>query len=341
MKNNIYDFFNNIDINFDDYDREDFNDVEKIKIKRNFKKSLNNENKKYIKAVGLIGMSILCTFLIGTESGRNAIAKIRTDIEGMLKVEENIDNYKKEIGETAVDKNIEIKINDVMLDDENNLIISREIKSDKKIKEIPYGSSEDIYINDNKVEFRWNCISDEIIDDYSSATVDKYTLWSEDGDIDFGGDINIKIVYKEVGEYPDYTQGTWEFEFNCDNIHNLVEVTKKGGVNYKFKVDNGGEISLDTYKINPLDMIIYGRMEGEDKNNPYIIELRGIDDKGNNVRFKLSGGSDHVEMSPCSKIDSETKILKLTPYAMKFPKKNEKPEDMVKVGEEFTINLDK
>ena len=62
MKNNIYDFFNNIDINFDDYDREDFNDVEKIKIKRNFKKSLNNENKKYIKAVGLIGMSILCTF---------------------------------------------------------------------------------------------------------------------------------------------------------------------------------------------------------------------------------------------------------------------------------------
>lgn len=228
MKNNIYDLFNNIDINFDDYDREDFNDVEKIKIKRNFKKSLNNENKKYMKAVGLIGMSILCTFLIGTESGKNAIAKIRTDIEGMLNVEENIDNYKKEIGETAVDKNIEIKINDVMLDDENNLIISREIKSDKKIKEIPYGSSEDIYINDNKVEFRWNCISDEIIDDYSSATVDKYTLWSEDGDIDFGGDINIKIVYKEVGEYPDYTQGTWEFELNYDNIHNLVEVTKKG-----------------------------------------------------------------------------------------------------------------
>ena len=71
--------------------------------------------------------------------------------------------------------------------------------------------------------------SRQIIDDYSSATVDKYTLWSEDGDIDFGGDINIKIVYKEVGEYPDYTQGTWEFEFNCDNIHNLVEVTKKGG----------------------------------------------------------------------------------------------------------------
>lgn len=282
------------------------------------------------------------------EQDRNIFYSLYIEQEGVDKVSRDtgikkdiIYNYKKEIGETAVDKNIEIKINDVMLDDENNLIISREIKSDKKIKEIPYGSSEDIYINDNKVEFRWNCISDEIIDDYSSATVDKYTLWSEDGDIDFGGDINIKIVYKEVGEYPDYTQGTWEFEFNCDNIHNLVEVTKKGGVNYKFKVDNGGEISLDTYKINPLDMIIYGRMEGEDKNNPYIIELRGIDDKGNNVRFKLSGGSDHVEMSPCSKIDSETKILKLTPYAMKFPKKNEKPEDMVKVGEEFTINLDK
>lgn len=44
-------------------------------------------------------------------------------------------------------------------------------------------------------------------------------------------------------------------------------------------------------------------------------------------------------MSPRSKIDSETKILKLTPYAMKFPKKNGKLEDMVKVGEEFTINF--
>lgn len=179
----------------------------------------------------------------------------------------------------------------------------------------------------------------ENIDEFTTRNVDEYKLNSLEG-IDVSGDVKIRIVYTKVYVNDQEKEGKWEFNFTI-NMEKLKQKTKEGKIEYKFKVDNGEEIDLSEYRIPPIGSVIYGSsINNDDRNNPYIIELRGTDSLGNDVRFVRRGGSDDLEMRG-KNINTEAKFIKLTPYAMKFPKKNEKPEDMVKVGEEFTINLDK
>lgn len=45
MKNNIYDLFNDVNINLDEYKKEDFNDIERKVFKKNIRKFIKKGNK--------------------------------------------------------------------------------------------------------------------------------------------------------------------------------------------------------------------------------------------------------------------------------------------------------
>ena len=81
MSKNIYDMLNDYNINFDELKEEGFNDIEKKKIKYNFKKSINKENKKSNKRKKTI---IAATFIgalfigfIGTDVGATVVYGIK------------------------------------------------------------------------------------------------------------------------------------------------------------------------------------------------------------------------------------------------------------------------
>lgn len=339
MKNNMYDFFNDVSINLDEYEREDFNDIEKMRIKGSMKKELRSQRYNYRKVIVSVGIVIsLGIISLQTTLGVQAFEKVKQDIITLFHLNHDLTQYKVISQESALDDDIEVKINEVMLDG-NNLFVTNQISSIGKIEDESHTQSAEIYINDNQVNYNGCSKHGENIDEFTTKNIEEYRFRSLD-EIDLTGDVKIRIVYTKIVVNDNEKEGAWEFDFVI-NMEKLKEKTKEGQMEYKFKINNGEEITLEQYKINPINAVIYGKsISNGDRNDPYIIELRGVDDKDNNVRFKLSGGSDDLEMK-ATNINSDAKFIKLTPYAMKFPKKNEKPEDMVKVGEEFTINLDK
>lgn len=62
MGKNIYDILNETKVDLNEYDRKDFNDIEKKKIKKNFKKSIKSKNNRYKRYVSAILVAILAFF---------------------------------------------------------------------------------------------------------------------------------------------------------------------------------------------------------------------------------------------------------------------------------------
>lgn len=124
--------------------------------------------------------------------------------------------------------------------------------------------------------------------------------------------------------------------------------TYESDINYKFSLANGENITLDKYESNAISQNIYASVENKNLKERYDILLRGQDDLGNKVEFYVSRGREaYIDFQYDNydrNIADNAKTIILTPYAVKIPEKSGKMPDRdeyVKVGEEFSINLNK
>ena len=77
MNKNIYYMLNDVKVNINDYDKEELSDIEKRKIKNNFKKSLKSKN-TYKKAASIAATAVISIGLLGTSFGSYAYASINS-----------------------------------------------------------------------------------------------------------------------------------------------------------------------------------------------------------------------------------------------------------------------
>lgn len=169
MSKSIYEMFNdtNIDLNFEEV--ETFNDIEKQNIKRNFKKKVkNNKSNKKFKIAMVMGLLIV-TGLFGTNMGKTVLAEINivsVDIASKLGINKNLDEYKTVIDKSVTKNGITIKLNEVILN-ENELIVSTTLKSqDKKMDESDMHSFAELYINGKQIKSTASG-SGKKVDDYT------------------------------------------------------------------------------------------------------------------------------------------------------------------------------
>lgn len=351
MKNNMYSLLNDASIDLDEYKKDDFNDIEKKLLEKNIRESIKkgskqNTRRKVIAAATIV--AVLSGMYFGN-TGAYAISKINLlseSISSFLGLEKNLEDYNTVVNKAVIDNGVTVKLNEVILDD-NELIISTNISSERILKDYETWDSEmTLYINNKKVKFTGASGGMKNMDDNTTQQVLEYDLDSIK-DVDLNGDLNIKIIYSKMMVNEEDINGTWKFEFKTNGDKLKID-TKTVNLDYEFDLENGNKYILEKYTDNALGQKVYGKIiDNSENKGTYKILLKGYDDLGNKVEFDLSRGRKEwfvlkYENVLFGNLNEKASKLMLTPYAVKMPEQSGKEpssDEYKKVGDEFTINI--
>lgn len=360
---NIYDELNNIDINLDEYEREDFNDIEKQIIKRNFKQSIkkNINYKKYIAvaSVGIVSLGVLYNTSIGAFAYEQ-ITEVAYNIKQALGIKTDLTKYSDNVNQSVTKNGLTVRVKDVLLDG-NELLVYLEHEYDKELKanEDIELISERFYVNGEKVN--------KGVSGYSTIKTKNKTEfvagYKLPDDISMDEDINIKIKINDAYKWLDNEHdkfkriwGPWTFKFKV-NGSNLVKDTKEIKINKDIKLQNGVDLYIKSYRQNPVNQTItLSEPQGNEKIkldngktinlNEAELVLKGKDDLGNKLTFSLKGGMYYsteakYEFDKSNGLfDLNAKSLKLSPYLkINTVEGNNEVTIYKKIGSEFEIDL--
>ena len=346
MKNDIYTMLNDADINLEQYEKEDFNDIERKNLKAKFRKSINS--KKSYKRNIAVAAAVTLVLTVGILGGNAEVYATRVsniigrDIGSLLGIQKNLDEYKTVVNKAVTDKGITVKLNEVILDG-NQLIVSSNISSNEKLEGgrswMPFFT---VYVNGKKASNAADG-SGKVVDDYTTEEVMTYHL----DRVDLSGDLNIKILCKSMLLDDKEKKGTWSFEFKTNGDQLKVD-TREMALNNKFTLENGKEYTLSKYTDNALGEKIYASTSTANSKtkSAYDIVLKGNDDLGNKISFYMNYDTENETLFRTEKIDGginkNAKTLTLTPYAAKYPEKSGRMDgEYKKAGDKFTIDLSK
>lgn len=331
---NIYENLNEAIIKINEQDQEGFSALEAGRIKNNFRKSITNKKFKYkqgiVAAVFAMG---LCLVLFRPMPLVAAIKAISFDIASFLGIEDNLESYKTVVNQTITHDGITIKLNEVIID-QDELVVSATAVSSEKLGEFPMFLDGKVFI-DGKRSSSGAGGSSKQIDNYTVEEVTTYRLEKP-----VSGDLNIKIGFSvRVNEKT--KRGPWNFAFKANGDELAID-TKIIHLHDSFTLQNGQKVTLEKYTDNSLGQKIYYSKSNEEM--LYDIVLKGYDDLNHEVEFCLSHeskGKGYLRLSNIhGNLSNRAKLLRLTPYAVKFPERSGKlSNDIEKVGEAFIIDL--
>ncbi|HZJ76919.1 MAG TPA: DUF4179 domain-containing protein [Oscillospiraceae bacterium] len=358
---NVYELLNQMDFDIQDYEREDLSDIERKRLKVDFRR--RNRRKVNLKKVTAIAVTLILAVGIfsRTSFGKNVyataqskVSEISYSIGKALNIERNIEPYANVVDQIAENKGVEIKLTDVIID-KDELIFSTIINTNQPMDGFHFNYH--IFVNGKKLKNYGAIGSAGAIDGFDNLFFE--TCAVDIKEIDTDENVDIKIVLKDLSYYyvgdrmgelkegesieRERIKGKWEFEFNA-NGKELMAKTHALPIDYSFSIDDAKYV-LEEFRYNPVNQKIYGRIKNKSKDS-YAVDLRGHDDLGNEVVFYLGTLSSEDLIFRYSNIDGdlsdEIKSITLTPYAAKYPKRSGRMNSEYKqVGEKFTVFLNK
>lgn len=357
---NIYDIFNEINIDLNEYEKEDFNDLEKKRIKNKIEKSIKVNTLKrrtYKKFVSIASVAVISMVLISqTKIGlyaQTTFEKISDILKHSLGVDNSINEYSTNINQSITKKNLTIKVNNVILDG-NELIIHLSKDYDKKLSKNEYIDlvSQNLYINNEKVNKSVKGYYGDIKSNKQDFVLG-YELPRE-----YKGNINVKLrimdaAIMKTDDSSDFKRilGPWTFKFKVSG-EKLNKDTRHIEINKNIKLLTGDNLEFISYKDNILNKTINLSI-GENlfdkcKLNNNEIVLKGRDDLGNKIEFLREKYRKYNGKYICEYrfnkneyyFDNSCKYLKLTPYITYLIKEKDiYVTRYKKIGEEIKINL--
>lgn len=354
MGKDIYSILNDANINLEDYKKENFNDIEKKRIKVKFKKSIS---KKIFRKGSIVaaGVAIALTItLFGTNAGAEALTKALKivgvqDVGSFMGIQKNLDDYKTVINKAITNNGVTVQLNEVILD-EDELTISYNVTYDKKLSEIYDGKENEVdeswhgfnglYINGKELN-TGSGGGARSIDDYTIQSVLTYNI----GNLDLSGDLDIKLSCSPVegNGVTNKKSDDWGFEFKTNGDKLKID-TKEIAINKKVTLENGTEFTLEKYTDNSMGQKIYASISNSKMEPMHDVELKGSDDFGNKVVFHISHSNKEKALFKIENINGnlneKAQKLTLTPYAAELTDSGGKCE-LKQVGEKFTIDLTK
>lgn len=321
-----YDLFNDIVVDFEEYEQVTLNDLEKAKIKTRVKSKINSNKhrldmKNIIAAVMLI--AILVTAGLSNEYVRAQIDSIGISIGSFFNREDNnLGNYTAKVLKSAVDKGISLNLNEVIIDD-GQLIASLRIdskninKSELGIKEkkdlniIPIADIE-IFVEGKKLldlgggrKFQYN----------NDGTVD--ILMTESfSQIDLDKTYDIKFVCKQLeSENNRIINGNWNIDFHASGKA-MADVIKTIGINKEISIKHNEDnvnIFLKEIRYSPYSVKLIYEEDGPAE-RMYMYGLTLFDEDGKEIEEEYGRSTQTGDMMNEYIIPSAAKRFKIVPH---------------------------
>lgn len=326
---NIYDMLNDIDIDLSEYDKEDFNDIEKIKIKKKFIKSIkqkntisNNKKNISIASAIIISLGIISVTPIGTYASK-IISDLVFDIKSALKVEIDYDNHINVINKSVTKEDLTLRLNEALLND-NELIVSMSTILKEKIPKditIEGDLNQKLYVNG---EFIDKANSSSAVN-VNKNNIDEILHFNLDTS-KYSGVIDIKVELEEINIYKyvknNYVKektikGPFVFEFDLDTTR-MNKAMKNIELNKVIEFGNNQNITLNKFVYTPLTQKINYTKNEEAFKNEIELVLKGFDDLGNEVIFERNnehnGAGSLITNFSDKQVKKSAKYLTLTAY---------------------------
>ncbi|MDU4936063.1 MAG: DUF4179 domain-containing protein [Peptostreptococcaceae bacterium] len=341
MSKNIYEMLNEVDIDLEELENEDFTDFEKSKIKKNFRKSIkkNKSYKKYIVAASILLVSMCLLNKNVVSYAKELIDDITYSISKVLGIGSDLEEYTNIINKSVSKNGLEVSISEVILNNDE-MIFTYIVRSDKKLERIGYPSVDisSISINNKEISGLGGG-SGKQIDEYTTKNVLSFTLVGIEED-ELKGEVDIRVSFdKATLDNDRVIKGPWNFEFKADGKQLALD-TEEIKINKTYELGSGAKLVIDKYTKNDMGEKIYTRIENYDENRYYDLYITGVDDSGIKVRFIMDNSSNIEPILERfdGSLSLDVKNIKLSVYLAETKLDNmPMNSDFELIGEEFVI----
>lgn len=322
MNRDLYDKINDEDFDFSKYEIKNTNDLEKMKMKKTFKKNIKKKNnKKYgtIAAALIIGVGIFSTDLgsVVYAKAEETLTNISYSISKAIGADKDIEKYTTVVNSEVTDNGLSVKLNDVAIN-RDKLMVSTTLRLPQEVD--GYHMDYDVHINGKKAKVISGTGFSEQIDKYTFNEMMESKIENINNDENLDIKIKIKKVYIYQGEKEDKIKGNWNFEFNTSGSE-LTKDTVDLDINQNVKI-NDLELKFTSYSENEFSNLIYADFINPTKDS-YDFTLIGEDDLGNKVEFFMHELFDgKVTFRNQSKINKDASELHLNIKYLKMPKES-------------------
>ncbi|MGL5617170.1 MAG: DUF4179 domain-containing protein [Sarcina sp.] len=297
----IYELFNNINIDDNEFIEMETNELESIKLKKSLKKSINMRKNKKGKCALVASLAFITTLVLGVSFPTYAkqipiIGNVFSILEDSI-----YKNYKESANELNITKEsngINITVNDAVFDG-TNITLTYTIESDKDLGEDislwSYMKLKDLDHSGSTIHDKFMKINDNTYVGQSNISI--FDLFKNPKDsIDFT--LNIRGIINDENEIK--TKGRWEYNISLKAIEGDAILVNKS-------VENEGIIAtIDRVTINPMSIFIaYSENVSNDVADKYdsaVMDLEVRDDLGNMYKVQGHGSEGDTEMNQLSSI---------------------------------------
>ena len=198
--NSVYEMFNDIEVDLSEYNACELNDIEKQRMKTNIRRKLKDtpfRTKRKVAAATVVLSAALITFM-GNGVSAN-VNLIRTGIEELFHYSgSSLEDYKTIINKAVIQNGVTVKLNEVILDDDQ-ILISSTFSSDK-VKWDPSAFVEtEVYVNGKDIMYNGGAGGSlaKVITN-STASVVSSIAPSNTELLALTGNLHIKVVYNKI-----------------------------------------------------------------------------------------------------------------------------------------------
>jgi len=262
----LFESLNNVVMDLDDYEGAELTNLEKKQMKRRLAKKL--KNKKPARAKHMItAAAVLALFsfgFVGIADNPSVLANIPligAALEEYIdSSHSSLDDYKVVIGKTVEDNGIEIKLNEVLLDNGRVVISSTFRSSTVELEKVSMTPT--LYINGEKILIGSHGVMKRVDE---STCISCLSLDLENINID--DMLKIKISYNDMF-YTDTgkrVRGNWDdFEFAATG-QRLMTKLRTIEINQKMFFEDGQEITVKDLVISPFSTTLnYSSVNGKE-----------------------------------------------------------------------------
>ncbi|WP_282804322.1 DUF4179 domain-containing protein [Clostridium tetani] len=281
----IYDLFNDIDLDIDEYDEIKLNDIEMKKLKNTVHDKIRckNKYKKWQKSIA----SMVIISIIGIFLGKPILARSVNTLSGIIEKlnydmkYKYLSDYTTTLNKTVTDKNVSITLTEILMDD-NLLQIAYKIhypnvKNDEsKLSDIFLGLGVNINGEELNADRSGNI---DFIDNNNVEVLQILNIANKK----IPKKMNMKVYFKEMFGIA----GNWEFKFKVSK-EKIYKKTRNISINKYVELDNC-KINVERIAISPISTTLILKGYGEIKESILGLGFNIFDDRGKEIPTTTAG----------------------------------------------------